>query len=547
MQSGHLWDEDDADDGRSRVVPFRAAGGDARTRRPVSAVSSLSPSDVIGLLLREIVLMAVIFCVIFGAGAFVAMHLPKAYTANASLLMQLGKDYVYDPLAGDAARGATATIDEVVQSEVEILNSTELKRRVIHRLGYKVILPETPALWDPKTDAQKAAADAAALRVLQSGLGTATAPQDNVVRLSFKFADGESAALILNTLIDEYQTYRQEVFTDATGPVLAQQKADFDRQLADADAAYQQFLAQNGVGDFEAAKATYSKVYDQVQTDLYTARAAVAQDHAKLDAINTNLKTLNPEMSTERDLDLTIPARILALQQQKQEMLSRYLPDSQPIKDLDGQIASLQAMVSAGQGVGEKDHKMGVNPVYQGLVTQKLDLQSDIAAQTGRIAQLETQADQVTRKAQSLLGVEAQYNTLAATRDSLQTNIKTYTQRIEENDAQRRMTKGADDAVRVVEKASPPDRPKSLKGVVLVVSFLLAAFAALSAGLLRIVTRKGFVNAGMASRALDLPVLAQARDKMARDKMPRNKPDQRSDPQRPDTRPGDRPGAAGAV
>jgi uncharacterized protein involved in exopolysaccharide biosynthesis len=491
-------------------------GARARPAAPAGRLrfaSGLSPADLIGLLAREIPLMAVIFIVIFGLGFAVSMRMPKAYTANASLLMQLNKDYVYNPLAGDAARGAIATVDQVVQSEVEIINSTELKRRVIHRLGYKVILPKSPTLWNPTTDAQKAAADNAAIRVLQSGLGTATAPQDNVVRLSFKFSDAEGAALILNTLIDEYQTYRQDVYTDATGPVLAAQKAQFDQQLASADAAYQQFLAQNGVGDFEAAKATYSKVYDQIQTDLYTARALVSQDNAKLAEINANLKTLSPEMSTERDLDLSIPAKILALQQQRQEMLSRYLPGAQPIKDLDAQIASLQAMVSSGQGVGEKDHKMGVNPVYQGLVTQKLDVQSDIAAQTGRIAQLSAQADQVTKKAQALLGVEAQYNTLSATRDTLQNNIKTYTQRIEENEAQRRMTKNADDAVRVVEKASPPDRPKSLKSIVLILAFVFGMVTALCAGLLRVYTRKGFVNAVMAARALDLPVLAQAGDK----------------------------------
>ncbi len=514
MRSEQVWDDDDAEDGRPRVVPIRA-GVDSRARRPaaVRGIAGLSLPDLLSLLLREIVLMAAIFIVIFGLGAVAAMRMPKAYTANASLLMQLSKDYVYNPLAGDAARGAIATVDQVVQSEVEIINSTELKRRVIRRLGYKTILPTAPALWNPVTDAQKTAADNAAVRVLQSGLATATAPQDNVVKLSFKFGDAEGAALILNTLIDEYQVYRREVYTDATGPVLVAQKAQFDQQLAVADAAYQQFLAQNGVGDFVAAKATYAKVYDQIQTDLYTARAAVAQDHAKLAEIDANLKTLSPEMSTERDLDLTIPAKILTLQQQRQEMLSRYLPGAQPIKDLDAQIASLQAMVSSGQGVGEKDHKMGINPVYQGLVTQKLDAESDIAAQTGRIAQLQAQGDQVTKKAQDLLGVEAQYNTLSATRDTLQNNIKTYTQRIQENDAQRRMAKSADDAVRVVEKASPPDRPKSLKSIVLILAFVFAAFTALCAGLLRVVTRKGFVNAGMASKALDLPILAQAGNK----------------------------------
>ena len=41
-------------------------------------------------------------------------------------------------------------------------------------------------------------------------------------------------------------------------------------------------------------------------------------------------------------------------------------------------------------------------------------------------------------------------------------------------------------------------------------SFLFAGFTALCVGGLRVVTRKGIVNADMASRALDLPVLATA-------------------------------------
>ncbi|MGZ3305736.1 MAG: GumC family protein, partial [Asticcacaulis sp.] len=514
MRSDELW-EDEATVGDASRRPDRrpqARDGDApawsgrvvplrRDAPPLlKPASGLDIADIAALLLRELGLMVIIFCVIFGLGAVAALRMPKAYTASASLLMQLGKDYVYNPLAGDAARGAIATIDQVVQSEVEILNSTELKKRVIRRLGYRTILPSAPNMWNPRTDAQRAAADTAAVRVLQSGLGTATAPQDNVVRLSFKFSNAQGAALILNTLIDEYQTYRQNVFTDAMGPMLRQQKDSFDRQLAVADAAYQSFLEQNGVGDFTAAKATYSKVYDSVQTDLYTARALLAQDRARLAEVEANLKGVSPEMSVERNLDLTIPTRILTLQQQRQEMLSRYLPQAQPIKDLDAQIASLQAMVNSGQGVGEKDHKMGVNTVYQGLMTQKLDLSADIAAQEGRIAQLEAQSAQVTKKTQDLLGLEAQFNTLSAERDSLQTNIKDFTRRIEENDAQRHMAHGADDAVRVVEKAVPPDRPKSLKSIVLILSFLFASVTALSAGVARIYTRKGFASAGMASR-----------------------------------------------
>ena len=138
-----------------------------------------------------------------------------------------------------------------------------------------------------------------------------------------------------------------------------------------------------------------------------------------------------------------------------------------------------------------------------------------MASLAGREAQLQSQSDEVTKKMQSLLGIEAQYNNLAADRDALQGNIKSFTQRIQENDAQRDITHASDDAVRVVEKATLPDKPKSMKRLVLIMGFLFAAITALSAGLLRVYTRKGFASADMAGKALDLPVLAQAPVKAA--------------------------------
>jgi len=507
MRVDEGWDEEEG--GVVRLRPRAAA-----PKR--GAALQLGLGDILRLLLREAWLIVIVFCVIFGVGALAALKMPSNYTAGASLLMQLSQNYVYDPATGDAARGAIATIDQVVQSEVEILNSTELKKRVIAKLGYKTILPDSPQYWAPKSDAQRQEADQAALKVLQGGFEASTAPQNNVVRLTFKHSDPMAAALILNTWIDEYQVYRRTVFKDTTGPLLERQKQDFDAQLSVADRALQSFLAQHGVGDFQAAKTTYASVYDTVTKSLYDAQSQLATDRAKLAEIEANLKSLSPEMSTERDLDLSVPNKIFALKQQRQELLSRYLPAAQPVKDLDAQIAAYQAMMASGNGVGEQAHKMGVNPIYQDALTQKLNTEADIASLNGRIAQLQDQAAQATAKMQALLGIEAQYNNLSADRDALQNNIKTFTQRIQENDAQQALSKeGLDDTVRVVEKAAMPDKPRSLKRVILILSFLFAGFTALCAGLLRVYTRKGFASADMAARALDLPVLAQAGMKSA--------------------------------
>jgi len=493
-----------------KVVPLRAG-----THTPAALpLPRMSIADTLRLLLREWAIIGVVFMVIFGLGAAVAMKMPKSYTASASLLMQLGPDYVYQPPAGDAARGATATIDEVVQSETEILNSQEVKKRVIAKVGYKTILPRDPELWNPKSDVARAASDEAALKVLQGGFETATAPANPVVRLSFKHEDPEAASLILNTIIDEYRAYRLHGH-DELGPVLARQKADFDQRLAEADAAYQAFLQQNGVGDYDAAKATYSKIFDQVQTDLFTTRAQISQDQTRLSEVEANLATLSPEVSTERDLDLSVPNKIFTLKQQRQDLLSRYLPDAQPVKDIDAQIASYQALLDSGQGIGESSHKMGTNTIYQAVVQQKLDVEAEMAALKGRVGQLEAQSDEITHKLQTLQGIEGEYTSLATERSALQDNVKSFTQRIQENDAANAVTSGADDTVRVVEKATPPDKPKSFKKIVLIMSLLFGAFTGICAGLLRVYTRKGFASATMASRTLDLPVLAQAGVKAA--------------------------------
>ena len=170
--------------------------------------------------------------------------------------------------------------------------------------------------------------------------------------------------------------------------------------------------------------------------------------------------------------------------------------------------------MNSGKGIGEATHKLGSNPLYQSLLSQKLDLEADMASVSGRMRLLQQKAAQVMDKLQGLAGLESEYTTLATERNALQDSIKTFTQRIQENESAQEM-KAGDDTVRVVEKAQMPSRPKSLKRIVLILSFLFAGLTALCAGLLRVYTRKGFANAQMAAKALDMPVLAQARTKVS--------------------------------
>jgi uncharacterized protein involved in exopolysaccharide biosynthesis len=57
--------------------------------------------DLVGLLLREILLMILVFLTVFALAAAAVFTLKKTYTAHASLFVGIGQEYVYQPRIGE--------------------------------------------------------------------------------------------------------------------------------------------------------------------------------------------------------------------------------------------------------------------------------------------------------------------------------------------------------------------------------------------------------------------------------------------------------------
>ncbi|HWE47923.1 MAG TPA: Wzz/FepE/Etk N-terminal domain-containing protein [Caulobacteraceae bacterium] len=481
-----------------------AARGDARLRPRYSV------PDVARLLRRELVLMFVVFAAVLLLGVVVAATLPKTYTAHSSLLVNLSQQYVYEPVTGDAGRGIAPQKDQVVQSEAEILGSDTLKRRVIDTLGLKGIDPSLAARWNGADADGRRKLEAAALKELQRGLTVSTTPDSNVVRLDFKDRDPDAAALILNTLVKSYFAYRREVFSDAASPALEQEKAAFETRLVKADDAYEGFLKHNGVADFATEKASLAATYQSIFDEHVKAEVQLREVQGQLGALKAREGQAPQEIELQRDLDLSVPSDLLKLRAERQDLLSRYTPQSEPVRDIDAKIASLQALANSSQGVGEKDKRLGANPVFQGLETQRINLEAQLSAVTERRDELGRQLGELATRQMRLTGLESQYQDLSVQRDVLQANVKDFETKAEENRALRDLANASNDDIRVIEHAAPPVEAKSLRRVALMLAFVFALFTAICAGLLRVFTRRDFVLSRTTVRSLDMPVLATA-------------------------------------
>ena len=86
---------------------------------------------------------------------------------------------------------------------------------------------------------------------------------------------------MLNTLLEEYLVYRRTVLLTPTSGALDDQRRAFEARLDEEDAAYQNFLSSNQIGDFDADKTSLSQLSASIeQQQLANDTRAEGEDRA---------------------------------------------------------------------------------------------------------------------------------------------------------------------------------------------------------------------------------------------------------------------------
>jgi uncharacterized protein involved in exopolysaccharide biosynthesis len=467
-------------------------------------------SDLPALIWRERFLMLATFAAIAVLGLGAAMLLKTSYPATSSVLVRLGQEYVYEPRAGDAARGAVPDTGQLIQSETEILGSAPLKQRVIARLGLARIFPAMARKYVAADPAEKSKILAQAVHSMETATKIETAPDTPIIRVTYQAEDPQTAALVLNTLLEEYLIYRHGVLDGSDTSGLEQQRQVFEDRLAHADQAYQAFLNANEIGDFVAEKASLSQLQTQLEQQKLAAEAQLQDRLGRLSTLSGQLAGVAPEVGLYRDLSSAAADKLAQLKVQREDLLSRYRNDSRPVQELEAQIAQLEAGMAAGRTHGDGARRLGVNPVYQTLQTEKIQLTAEVSALRQTATALAGQIRDVREHQLKLAALEPQFQQLSLDRDVLQANLRDFTAKEAQSRAAEEIAQRGNDSIRIVSRATPPTKGKSLRKPVAILAVLFAAFTAVCIGVARMLLRPGLRTARSASRALDLPVLAQA-------------------------------------
>jgi uncharacterized protein involved in exopolysaccharide biosynthesis len=452
---------------------------------------------------RRVMFIAFLVPVLLGFAA--ALLTKPAFVAQARLLVLYGSEYFYQPVAAQPGGGVALDRNEIMEGELQVLQSTTLALDTLQAVGVDRVYPGTRV-------GDRTALDRAALRMAHDLTATAI-PQSNVLELSFRSYDPDVAAAVLRAVISGYLERRAAIFQRTTANTAPADQAAFLARLHQAEDALGRFADAHGIANIDqqiSLLVQQQAANSQARND---AAQAISETTASLAAIRTQLQHVPQALETYADSDRSQTSRVLTetlarLQVKRRDLVSRYQDSFPLVEDVDRQIAALQAQIAQAPAREDAVVRSGVNPVYQNGQAQLMTLSTQLAGLQARAAQLAATATALDAQLIDLNQSARQYRDLLRNRDLLDDAYRTLARSYEAAQIADTAERSRAANIRVVQ---PPERPvasRNLRTILLAGGVLVGLLAALAALAVANSLKQVFVSVRDANVGLDLPVLA---------------------------------------
>jgi uncharacterized protein involved in exopolysaccharide biosynthesis len=303
--------------------------------------SGLNLSDIPFILWRH--KWKVILCAAAGIVAAAAAYtLLPIYESQAKLLVRYVVDRSTIDKLDSAAEKPSSQSENIINSEVEILTSTDLAAQVADAVGVERLLQGS------KRGATKADAAASIVRALQVTALKGT----NIIVVSYANKDPELAVRVLQELISRYFDMHLEVHRSVGAFELVTRETDRLRsQLNQTEEELKQLKARVGINSLGEGATTINaelakgqQDLDAVEEELAAQQALVKEMEKWLAGSATNQsRNAGHEASSEAVGQYkNLGERVAYLRQLETELLSKYTPENRIVKAKQAQIEALE-------------------------------------------------------------------------------------------------------------------------------------------------------------------------------------------------------------
>ena len=433
--------------------------------------------------------------ILMGLGTAAAWHFTKdfkrTYTGEATLLVQLGDEYVYQPVNGQAGQsGLSLTADTIALNEVAIIKNPEIIKQVFGEMTSgpyaRRFDPEGAkklrAAGNNKADVQEAQAEM--LQSMDEAFYVAPRPKSSIIDLSFKHEDAEIAIETLSRLITAYEDYRREIFVEGSVDIISERRRETEKQLESNERAISRFLSKSGISDFGSEQTGVRKRTEELRAALNLQRAQIAETESALATVEAQLRGISPQIDLY--VDDRASQRVAQAELELKQLLAKYLPSSDPVRQKQTELAELKSLQAGNGGRAAGGRRVGPNPVYQELLTRRNTLQSTADSYREKEFTLQRQLDSADNKVRKLTRLSPQYQGLLREQATLDQRLTTYNAKEQEALINQQLAAANSENVKVLSKPEFARKGRNMRLVMFALATVAWGFTLFMIALLRV-------------------------------------------------------------
>lgn len=435
--------------------------------------------DIVAVLFRERRPMLAAFALVVIAVAASGVWIPKYEAQMKILALRQRSDAVVTSSANapDQYSGDQVS-EEDLNSEVELLNSDDLLRKVVLATG----LAEIAGLPSGRDNEVRIAG---AVRKLSKDLKIEPLHKTNVISVSYQARDPKMAEEVLRSLAAAYTEKHLEVHRPSGEfKFFDQQSEQYKQGLDQAQEKLTDFTRQTGVVSAEIERDSALQQAEAFDSNERQAQTALHETEQRVSTLQAQLQTIKPRMTTvvhnsdNPQLLEQLKSTLLNLELKRTELLTKFEPTYRLVQEVDQQITSTKNAISAEENKPIRDETSDQNPDYQWVRAELTKAQDDLTGLRARAAAAAAVAAKYHEDAQRLeQNMVVQQNLLQDVKTQKE-NYLLYDRKREEARISNALDRGGILNVALTEQPVVPALPKrSPLGVALLTLVLAGTFS----------------------------------------------------------------------
>ncbi len=343
---------------------------------------------------------------------------PPTYQSSAKILVQDERaQYLVSPDLQDEAMAkqgivARPVTQEDLNSEIELLTSPYLIKQAIAGLptpthynsfgasflssvGFALDLP-TLGYETLHNTPEMTPKDRWALE-LGRHLHPSVIKLSNVIEINFLAHDAAWSQTFLARVLDKYLEYHANLSTDPQAEKFFDQQAKLLQAKLDAsEDQLRQFQVQNGITDLTAQKQALVNRISDLQIQNNHTNAELASSRQQVAALTSQLEhtseRIGKEVRSVQNVALQqLKPQVMQLKAERADLLSRYQPTSQRIREIDAKLAAAQKILDQENHLDVQEKSSDLNPVWVAMDTNLEQAKTSIAANEATQAALQNE------------------------------------------------------------------------------------------------------------------------------------------------------------